>query len=79
MLLPQNIFLSRNQIEQKGSPKSLFLLPFQRDTVTNTDVSSTTEGGMDFYVPTSRLDFAFSEIVRSRDVIGIIMFSPTSI
>ena len=54
-------------------------IDFQRDTVTNTDVSSTREGGMDFYVPTSRLGFVFSEIARSRDVIGIIMFSPTSI
>lgn len=64
----------------KRIPKvSLFPLAFQRDTVTNTDVSSTREGGMDFYVPTSRLGFVFSEIARSRDVIGIIMFSPTSI
>ena len=58
---------------------SLSPLAFRRDTVTSTDSSSMRKKWEDFYVPTSRLGFAFSEMAGSRDVIGIIMFSPTSI
>ena len=58
---------------------SLSPLAFRRDTVTSTDSSSMRKKWEDFYVPTSRLGFAFSEMAGSRDVIGIIIFSPTSI
>lgn len=65
MLLPQ-IFSEQEPDRGKRIPKvSLFPLAFQRDTVTNTDVQQHKGGRDSFYVPTSRLGFAFSEIARS--------------